>query len=203
VGSVIVLLAFACGPSLAPVLAADRDKATKNEKMPDLVGQIMAVSNEARTITLTIPPQVKGDPPTTAEVKFTEKTKFIYFGVDAAGETPTVGYVAQVWLAEGSQDTATGIRLGRKDGNGGKGPDLVGQIVAVSKDGQTITLEVDPPEKGAKPTRHEVKLTGKTKFSYFGVDQTGEAPTVGYVAQVWLVAGSKDRVTGIRLGRKE
>jgi hypothetical protein len=48
----------------------------------------------------------------------------------------------------------------------------------------------------------EVKLTDKTKFSYFGVDQTGETPTVGYSVLVWLVEGSKDTAAGLRLGRK-
>jgi hypothetical protein len=182
--------------------ADGKDKHVQPEKKPDLTGVITAVSNETRTITLEIPPLIKGDQATSKEIHFSDKTKIVYFGVDAAGETPTVGYVAQVWLADGSQDMAAGLRMGRKDANSGKGPDFVGRIVAVSQDRKTITLEVDPKEKGEKPTRAEIKLTEKTKLSYFGVDLAGETPSVGYVALVWLVQGSKDNAAGIRLGVK-
>ncbi|HKB41786.1 MAG TPA: sigma-70 family RNA polymerase sigma factor [Gemmataceae bacterium] len=174
----------------------------KPQPKPDLTGQISAVSSDFRTITLSLPPRVKGDPPTSIDIKLTDKTKLSYFGVDSNGENLTVGYVAQVWLVEGSQDTAAGVRLGRKDADGGKGPDLIGQIVAVSRDGKTITVEVQPKEKGEKPTKVEIKLTKKTKFSYFGVDQTGETPTVGYVVLVWFLEGSKDTAAGLRLGLK-
>jgi hypothetical protein len=182
-------------------VAADKDKDVPDKK-PDLVGVITAASADARTITLEIAPQIKGEPPTRKELSFNEKTKFSYFGVDAAGESPTVGYVAQVWLVDGSQDLAAGIRLGRKDANPGKAPDFSGRIVAVSRDLKTLTLELDPKEKGDKPRRVEVKLTDNTKRSYFGVDLAGQAPTVGYVAQVWLADGSTDLAAGIHLGVK-
>ncbi len=176
--------------------------ADKPSKPPDLTGQIEKVANDFRTITLSIPAKVKGEPPTSVEIKLTDKTKITYFGVEPNGENLTVGYVTQVWLVEGSQDTAAGIRLGRKDADAGKGPDLSGRITAVSKDLRTITLEVFPKEKGDQPTKAEIKLTEKTKFSYFGVDQGGETPTVGYIALVWLVEGSKDTAAGLRLGVK-
>ncbi len=181
---------------------SNKKDSEKPEKQPDLTGQIAAVANNGTTITLAIPPKVKGDDPTSVEIRITTKTKLSYFGVEPNGENLTVGYVAQVWLVEGSQDTAAGIRLGRKDADGGKAPDFVGQITAVSKDGKTFTLEIPPKEKGEQPTKIEIKLTEKTKYSYFGVGQGG-IPTVGYVALVWLVDGSKDTAAGVRLGLKE
>jgi hypothetical protein len=184
-------------------VAEDKPKdADKPAKPPDVTGVIEAVSNDFRTITLALPPKVKGDAGTSMEIKITDKTRLTYFGVDGNGENLTVGYVAQVWLVEGSQDTAAGVRLGRKDADGGKAPDYNGVITAVAKDGKSLTVELVPKEKGDAPMKVEVKLTDKTKFSYFGVDQTGETPTVGYSVLVWLVEGSKDTAAGLRLGRK-
>jgi RNA polymerase sigma factor (sigma-70 family) len=175
----------------------------KPQKAPDLSGVISAVSGDLRTITLSLPPLVKGDATRTAEIRITDKTKVTYFGVDAAGEQPTVGYSVQVWLAEGSQDTAAGLRLGRKDADAGKAPDLVGQISAVAKGLQSITIEVQPENKGDAPKQVEIKLTDKTKYSYFGVEEGGQVPTVGYAVHVWLTDGSKDTASGLRLGRKK
>ena len=199
----LTLLVAASALTWATQSRADgKDKNAAPEKKPDLVGMITAASPDARTITLEIAAQIKGEPATKKEVTFNDKTKFTYFGVDAAGETPTVGYVALVWLAEGSQDMAAGIRLGRKDANPSKAADFVGRIVAVSQDRKTLTLELDPKEKGEKSSRVEVKLTDKTKLSYFGVDLAGQTPTVGYVTQVWLAEGSKDTAVGMHLGVK-
>lgn len=183
--------------------AKSKAQATE-EKKPDLSGQISAVAEGGLSFTLTIGPKVKGDPPTNLEIKLTDKTKRSYFGVDAAGEQPTVGYVALVWLVEGSQETAASVKLGRKDADGGKkAPDLSGVITAVAGDAKTITVDIESKQKGAEATRADIKLTDKTKFSYFGVDSTAEIPTVGYVAQVWLVEGSKDTAAGIHLGLKK
>jgi hypothetical protein len=94
----------------------DKDKkgAAKPEKQPDVSGVIAAVSDDFQTLTLDLPPQIKGDPPTSGEIKLTDKTKLTYFGVGSNGETPTVGYSALVWLVKGSEDTAAGVRLGLK-----------------------------------------------------------------------------------------
>ncbi len=175
----------------------DRDQP---EKKPDLSGQITAVADGGRRITLELPPAVKGDPAKAIDVKLTDRTKVAYFGVDAQGETPTVGYVALVWLVEGSEDTAAGVRLGRKDAQPQKGPDLAGKIIAVTDDLKRITLELDPKNKGDEPKKTDIKLTDKTKFSYFGVEL--RLPTVGYLAQVWLAENSTDTAAGIRLGLK-
>ena len=180
----------------------DAGKKTEDQpgKKPDLSGQITAVADGGRRITLELPPAVKGEPGKAIDIKLTDRTKVDYFGVDAQGETPTVGYVALVWLVDGSEDTAAGLRLGRKDAEPQKGPDLAGKIVAVADDLKRITLELDPKNKGDEPKKIDIKLGDKTKYSYFGVDL--RIPTVGYLAQVWLAENSTDTATGIRLGLK-
>jgi hypothetical protein len=206
--AVVLSLGLVAAVPLLPRAQADEKEKPKpdekTEKKPDHSGIIAAVADNGRTITVELPPKVKGEAPPTVDIKLTDKTKVVYFGVDAAGENPTIGYAIQVWLADGSQDTATGVRLGRKDGDGGiKGPDFTGLISTVSKDSTTITVEIPPEEKGGESRKVEVKLTSKTKFSYFGVEAEGEKPTVGYVIQVWLAKGSKDTAVGVRLGLKE
>jgi RNA polymerase sigma factor (sigma-70 family) len=189
-----------------PAVNADNDKKAneKPENPADVNGIIAAVSDDARTIKVDIPAPVKGDPPTTVEIKVTDKTKLSYFGVDSNGENPMVGYTILVWFEEGSKEKAAGVRLGRKEGlDTGKGPDFAGQITAVAKDDRSITLEVPPENKGEAPKKIEVKFTEKTKFSYFGVDPASETPTVGYVALVWLMKDSKDTAVGVRLGLKK
>ncbi len=189
-----------------PAAAAPADQAKKDgkqpEKKPDVTGVIAAVADAGQRLTLELPAKIKGDPPTTIEIRINDKTKLAYFGVDSAGETPTVGYVAQVWLVEGSTDTAAGVRMGRKDISNQKGPDFSGVITAVSTDLKNITLEIPSQVKGEPTTKTDLKLTDKTKFSYFGVDSVGQLPTIGYSALVWLVENSKDTAAGIRLGLK-
>jgi len=181
----------------------DKKKEGKEVKKPDVTGVIAVVADNGRSVTLELPPAIKGEAPGKVEIRITDKTKVAYFGVDGNGENPTIGYVAQVWLVEGSQDTAASIRMGRKDAESSKGPDLNGQIVEVSKDLKAITVELQPEQKGNQPKSIVVKLTDKTKVSYFGVDATGEIPTVGYSVLVWLAPGSKDTAAGLRLGRKQ
>src|SRR5947209_3920504 len=71
-------------------------------------------------------------------------------------------------------------------------PSLGGTVVAVSPDSKTLTLETPPSKKGGEPTRHTVKLTATTQFSYANVPEDGKKPSVGYQAAVWLAEGSTD-----------
>jgi hypothetical protein len=204
--AVLTLGLVAAVPLLPSAQADDKDKPKPDDRVekPDYSGIVAAVADNGRTITVELPPKVKGEDPPTVEIKLTDKTKVAYFGVDSAGEIPTSGYTILVWLADGSEDTAAAVKMGRKDADGGvKGPDFTGQITAVSNDGRTITVEIPPEEKGGESRKVEVKLTDKTKTCYSGVDAGGEKPTVGYVIQVWLAKGSKDTAAGVRLGLKQ
>src|SRR5262245_26522358 len=171
ISTVLTLGLVAAVPLLPGARADDKDKPKPDdrvEKKPDYSGIVAAVADNGRTITVELPPKVKGEDPPTVEIKLTDKTKVAYFGVDSAGEIPTSGYTILVWLADGSQDTAASVKMGRKDADGGvKGPDFTGQITAVSGDGRTITVEISPEEKDGESRKVEVKLTNKTKTSYF------------------------------------
>jgi ferric-dicitrate binding protein FerR (iron transport regulator) len=81
-------------------------------------------------------------------------------------------------------------------------PSLGGKVVAISKDGKTLTVETPAGKKGGEPTRHTVRLGERTRLEYFGVPEEGKKPTVGYLVTVWLEKDSSDAAR-VRLGRKE
>jgi DNA-directed RNA polymerase specialized sigma24 family protein len=82
-------------------------------------------------------------------------------------------------------------------------PAFSGTVVAVARDGQSITLESAAAKPGAEPRRATFKLTDKTEYEYVNVDKSGDRPAVGYSASVWLEEGSADTARRVRLGLKE
>jgi RNA polymerase sigma factor (sigma-70 family) len=76
----------------------------------------------------------------------------------------------------------------------GTTPVLTGPVVAVSKDGQVVTVETAPPTSrtGDEPKRSDIRITDKTEVTYSGVGLSGAAPSVGYHAEVSLQQGSAD-----------
>lgn len=73
-----------------------------------------------------------------------------------------------------------------------------GQIVTMSAEDKTITLE---DRTSGQPVRTVIKLTDKTKVELMGPGFLGTEKVelkVGYYALVWLVEGSKDTARGIR-----
>ena len=76
------------------------------DKTPHVEGTVKQTADDGRTVTVEI--YRKNDVPAERTVTLNERTRVSYSGVDAAGEKPTVGYRASIWL-EG--DTATEIRF--------------------------------------------------------------------------------------------
>ncbi|MBY0525019.1 MAG: RNA polymerase sigma factor [Gemmataceae bacterium] len=116
--------AIADKPAAAKPEAAPVKDVKKEEKAPDHVGQIAEVSEDKKSIVITIPAN-KGGEAKTVTIKLGKDTKFTYYGVGEEGQKPTVGYGVRVWLADGSADTAAALQLGRKGnkepGNKGDG----------------------------------------------------------------------------------
>ena len=141
------------------------------------------------------------------EINLTERTRLGYTGVEKDGEKPTVDYLALVWLKDGAKDTAVEVQFSdkKKVAKGEKGdaqPDLTGKVIDLSAGGKVITLEVPSKIKGEEPARVVVKVNGDTKVGYAGVDKDGEKPTVGYLALVWLVKGSKEDIAIVKFAGK-
>jgi len=75
-------------------------------------------------------------------------------------------------------------------------PSLVGRVQSVFKDGVNTLLTLRVP--GRSPAEVSIQVKSASKVSYYGLEKTQEQPTVGYVAYVWLEAGSKDVVSSVR-----
>jgi RNA polymerase sigma factor (sigma-70 family) len=87
-------------------------------------------------------------------------------------------------------------------------PTFAGRIVAVAKDGKTITLETQPAGGGrdTPPTpakKQDVKIGADTKIVYSNVGLGGAKMTEGYGAQVWIADGAKDVARQIHLAGKQ
>lgn len=130
------------------------------------------------------------------KIKLTDKTSVSYFEVGLGGDRPTDGYMAQVWLADGSKDTAGKIRF---RGVPRAAPFLRGKVIGIAKDSKSITLETPGKERGDPSGSIEVKLSPKTHLSFQNVGPDGAPLTEGYVAQVTLVEGSTDMASSVVL----
>jgi len=71
------------------------------------------------------------------------------------------------------------------------------QVVRVSVDGKTITLEMPSENRGEEGKRTEIRITDKTEVRYYGVGLTAAKPTEGYHAQAWLQKGSTDNAAKV------
>src|SRR5262249_52365089 len=71
-------------------------------------------------------------------------------------------------------------------------PELAGRLVAVSKDGKTLSIE--GPKAGSSRLIH---LMDGTRLSYINVPLKGEKPTVGYQTLVWLAPDGGDKAASV------
>lgn len=183
------------------------------EKRPDLMGRVVASTEDGRTLTLAMPPRQTDDgrPPAAdvrpeeIKVTLTERTQVRFFGVSDGEAKIAPGMMAQVWLEEGSKDTAARVRFMKREGE--QRPDVQGRVAAVAPDGKSITVELrerDPQtgqEKSAGKT--ELRLAPHTQVLYYGVDAGGAKPTADYLVIAWLDKGSKDTAARVRFMRNE
>ena len=168
-------------------------------KEPDRNGKVVHAAADGKAITLEVPGKERGDEPTKTEVKIDDKTKVTYVRVGPDGAKPAADYLAQVWLADGSQDTAAKVVL---TGPPTEKREIAWGRVAGVKDGQGITLEVAGARsrRDEEPAKREIRFTDKTIIVYQGVGLDGAKPTEGYFAQVWLENGSKDAADKVMMG---
>jgi RNA polymerase sigma factor (sigma-70 family) len=169
------------------------------DKEPDRAGRVIAAAPDGKTFTLEVPGKNRGDAPTKWEVKVDDKTRFLLRNVGPDGDKPVVGSVVQVWLADGSQDTAAKVSITGAPRE--RDVLLSGKVVAIAKDGQGLTLEAAGARGRGEPVKKvDIKFTDKTNLIYHGVGTGGAKLTEGYHAQVWLEEGSMDTAAQIYLG---
>ncbi len=157
------------------------------EQKADRTGTIVSVSSDGKVLIVETP-AAKGEEPARTEIKLTDATRESYHGVAADGAKPTEGYGVQVWLAEGSQETAARVRFVRNDPR----KSLDARILAVSADGGRLSLEIQPRVKGGESTRREIEVTAQTKLVFANVGLGGAKLTEGYHVRGRLMEGSDD-----------
>jgi hypothetical protein len=164
----------------------------RDDKRLDLNGKVVAVAPNAKQITIASPAG-RGEEPTKQEIAINDKTSVIYNNVGLDGTKLTEGYQAQVWLADGSKDTAakvvlTGAVAERWTTITGK----VMEVSAISKDGMTVAIEHQAVARGEEPKKMKIKIPAAAKVTFSGVGPDEAKPTVGFDVQIRLLDNSTD-----------
>ena len=178
----------------------------------DLMGRVVEVSDDGRTITLAMSPRPANNQPPAADTKpeeakvaLTDKTRTLFFGVGDGEARPAPGLMAMVWLEPGSKDQAARVRFMKREGE--ERPDVQGRVTAVSPDGRTVTIETrerDPQTGQEKVTgKADVKLAPYTQTQYYAVERGGARPTPEYLAVIWFEKDSKDTAARAHFMRQE
>ena len=178
----------------AEILFQDGSKDTaaviRAHRGADVNSRIVAVSADGKTLTLETPGPGRGEV-TKVEIKLTDKTKIGSGGRGEAEAKPLTGYLASIWLQEGSKDTAAAAQISRRR------PEVAGTISAISADGKVVTVE--SRNRGGDATTTEVKITDKTKIEYVGADASDKKLKVGNVISAWHQEGSTDTAETVQV----
>jgi RNA polymerase sigma factor (sigma-70 family) len=169
----------------------------KGEKSADWSGKVSGLAGNGKILVVEQLP-IKGAVPATFEIKLTDATRESYHGVAADEAKPVVGYLVQIWLAEGSRDTAAQVRFFRNDPR--KRVDA--RILAVSTDGGRVTVASASNAQG-EPAPREIMITGRTRMVFSNVRPGGAQLTQGYDIRGWLVEGSEDIAEELMVSRSD
>jgi hypothetical protein len=170
------------------------DERRRDEKRPDSMGKVVKADGKALVIEA---PAGRGAEPTRTTITLGDKTALVFHNVPANGTKVAEGMQAQVWLADGSKDTAAKVYLL------GTVPErwatVRGRVVTVvsTKAGTTVTVEQPATVRGEEPKRIEVKMTAKTKAVFFGVGPDEAKIVEGMRAQARLLDGSTDTASEV------
>jgi hypothetical protein len=166
----------------------------------DLTGKVTAIAKDDKGVTIeTLPARGRGDdrlPPMTVDIKFNDRTVVLFSNVAKGAAKLTEGYLAEVMLEDGPKGTTAAVINLRGPEQGlprGKQPQVTGPIAAVGKDGKSITVLMQPKERGEEPQKLEVQLTDKTSVVYFNVGPDGTKLAEGLQVHVLMEDGSKDK----------
>jgi RNA polymerase sigma factor (sigma-70 family) len=151
------------------------------QRGPDVRGKIIEISADGKELTVEAFGRGRGEVKRTP-IKLTDRTKI---GSGRGGELkPIVNFQVEVWLEEGSQDTAALIQVNQPRS------DAVGAITAISPDGKTLTVE--SRSRGGESTKSQIHVTPETKLEFHGGQAKEKKLKVGYTVAVWFKEGSTD-----------
>ncbi len=87
----------------------------EGEERPDVQGRVIAVSPDARTITVETRDDRSDKPIGKIDLHIAPYTQSLYYGVDQGAARPTVDYQVVAWLERGSRDVPVRIRFMKGD----------------------------------------------------------------------------------------
>jgi len=178
--------------SEAVLVAQGRDGKT-DPAAPAVSARVAEVFNDGKTIVLEIPAKERGQEPTRQTIKLTDKTEVAFFAVGVDGAKPAVDQQAQVWFQAGSSEVPAKAHFTQVDRSRGGRSFISAKVSAVAADGKSITLEIPQGrDPNAEKKMIEIKMNEQTKLTYSYVPKDGAKPTVGYQAEVWLDAETRD-----------
>jgi RNA polymerase sigma factor (sigma-70 family) len=172
----------------------------QNFRAPDLGGKVVGFAKDGKTIQLELSTRGRGEEGKTVEIKLGDKTQIVFSQVAKDGAKLAEGLFARVWLLNGSKDAADIMHFSGSEQieeRGGPHADVTGKVVAMSNDGNSVTVAIQPQVRGDEPTKMEIKLGDKSAVVYQNVGPDGAKMTEGYMARIWLENGSKDRAAKI------
>jgi RNA polymerase sigma factor (sigma-70 family) len=156
----------------------------------NLTGKIVAVAADGKMVSIETPAQERGGAPGKVDIKLTDKTR-TETARPSADQKPTVGYIAAIWLQDGTTDTAFALHVSRPRA------DVQGEIKSIAADGKTITIEGRGRGGDAGPTT-TIKITDQTKLEFTGVEKADDKKLkVGIIVTVWLQEGSQDTAASL------
>jgi hypothetical protein len=169
-------------------------------RRPHVSGKVAGVSKDGKTITLEVPPQRREEEPKKIELKLGARTTTAFHNVGLKGARVVEGLEVQVWYEEGSKDRPEVVSFFGTENVGKRGvePGASGRVVGMSKDGKTLTLEVQERGRREAGKKIDIKLGAKTALSFHNVPLGGAKVAEGLVATVWLEEGSKDTAGSVR-----
>lgn len=176
---------------------ADKPKSDKKPDAnkpagPDVQGIIKSAVNEGKLLTIVTKPKDKNSDEQTVEIKLTDKTQALFFGVGTGGTEVKEGQGVSIWFAENSKDTAARAHFhGDKNAKGAK-PSLAGPLSAVADDGKSITVVIKPKKKNEEAVVQTVKINDKTGVTFANVEAGGAKLATEMQVSVWLAEGSDD-----------
>jgi RNA polymerase sigma factor (sigma-70 family) len=169
------------------------DVGRRDEKRPDLSGQVAAVTSNGKQITVASHAQGRGEEPTKQEITIGDNASVIYNAIQVDGTKPTVGYRVQIWFAEGSKDAAAKVVfIGTVRERWTYITAKVVEVSALGKDGMTIAIEQPAGARGEEPKRTKIVIPASAKVFFSRVGPDEAKPSVGLLVQIRLKNDSND-----------
>lgn len=170
----------------------------------DITGVVSERSKDGTRFTVTL--QNRGgfargeepEGPKEAHVVLEPATVVAFFNVAQGQAKLTGGQKVMAWYGDDGKTIAKVSLIGeahplRQE----SGPNLTGKVVGFEKN-KSITIETPAAERGAAPTRTEIKIT-KTNVSFYDVPPDGAEIAEGMVASVWLNGDTKNPAEKVAL----